>query len=126
MNPSAAILVCLGGAIGALCRYWIGRIWALRRPEMKLPAPTLFVNLTGSLFLGILVALAALDSGTPNDSSLLLFGGVGFCGAYTTFSSFCTESISLMKTSRLQAATYAVITIAGSIAFFAVGMGSMP
>ncbi len=118
MSALSLSLVCLGGALGALCRYWISRGAALLRPEMKFPGPTLFVNLTGSALLGGLLAATSADLTAPIEAPLLVFAGVGFCGAYTTFSSFCTETVALMRTSKRHAIIYVVATVAGAIAAF--------
>lgn len=120
MNTAAFLLVCAGGALGAVLRFWISRIAALLWPHLKFPAPTLFVNVTGSALLGLLFALVDPDLTAMIEAPMLLFFGVGFCGAYTTFSSFCTETVALISESRPMAAGYVAASIAGSIAAFAV------
>jgi fluoride exporter len=118
MSALSLFLVCLGGALGALCRYWTSRGSALFWPEMKFPGPTLFVNLTGSALLGAVIGFADFDLTTAAEAPFLVFAGVGFCGAYTTFSSFCTETVALMRTSRRLATIYITTTVVGSIAAF--------
>jgi len=80
VNPE--LLVGVGGVVGALGRYALGE-W-VERPLID----TLAVNLFGSFLLGVLVA-------APVGTSLLLFLGTGFCGAFTTFSSFAFETVRL-------------------------------
>lgn len=90
------LLIAAGAALGANARYLVG-LWMAHRmgPGATFPYGTLFVNLTGSLILGFLVAWGA--RGGVN-AQLRLFFGVGFLGAYTTFSSFSVESIQLWRT----------------------------
>ncbi len=87
------LLISIGAAAGANARYWIG-VWALQQIGPRFPYGTLFVNVTGSLILGFLVALAA-DKLLPEPWRLLL--AVGFCGSYTTFSSYAVESVDLWR-----------------------------
>lgn len=76
--------VVIGGAFGALVRYFAER-WAVRRFHERIPYGTLAVNLVGSLLLGI--AAGMHEAGDLNDGMLALIG-TGFCGALTTFSGF--------------------------------------
>ncbi|MFC5279946.1 fluoride efflux transporter FluC [Halorubrum rubrum] len=79
-NPLlGAVAVGLGGAAGATCRHLIGLTVSGRR---SLAA----VNVLGSLVLGAVLA-------APVDSAVALGVGVGFCGAFTTFSSFAVETV---------------------------------
>lgn len=120
MNAAAIAIVCIGGALGAVSRFWITRIGALMAPERRFPLPTLFVNLSGSALLGAVVALSGSDLTYFGDTASFLFFGVGFCGAYTTFSSFCTETMALASRSWSPAALYVISTVVGSIAAFVV------
>ena len=87
------LLISIGAAVGANARYWIG-VWALQSIGPRFPYGTLFVNVTGSLILGFLVGLAA-DKLLPEPWRWLL--AVGFCGSYTTFSSYAVESVDLFR-----------------------------
>ena len=92
-----AHLVGTGGAIGALCRYFVGQWLA----HDRFPFATLTVNAVGSFALG-LVTFGAIGS----DVFLLI--GVGACGSFTTYSSFSVETIRLWETGdRLRAGLYA-------------------
>lgn len=86
LEPEAAHLVGTGGALGAVARHWVYRhvTWE------ELPAATLTVNVLGSLLFGLLVF-----AGTGESTTLLL--GVGFCGSFTTFSSFSVETVGLWE-----------------------------
>lgn len=120
MNAATIALVCTGGAVGAVVRYWVSRGLALWQPTSKFPLPTLFVNLTGSALLGVVFAVADPDVTQLIDAPLVLLLGVGFCGAYTTFSSFCTDTVTLIPQSGWLATAYVVATVVGSVVAFSV------
>jgi len=97
-----AHLVGIGGAIGAILRYAVGR-WI---ESERLPVATFVVNVLGSFLLGLLVFLGV------GDTAGLLFG-VGLCGSFTTYSSFSVETVRLWETGdRLRAVLYAAGTLA--------------
>ena len=81
---NAFLLVGIGGFCGAIARYLVGSILA------NTVSTTLTVNVAGSLALGALVATAIGDP-------LTLALGTGFCGAFTTFSSFAVETVRLVE-----------------------------
>lgn len=87
------LLIALGAAFGANARYLVG-IWAGRFGG-AFPYGTLFVNITGSLLLGMLLALATGRLNLTPEWRLVL--AVGFFGSYTTFSSYTVESINLFR-----------------------------
>ncbi|HEX6292349.1 MAG TPA: fluoride efflux transporter CrcB [Herpetosiphonaceae bacterium] len=89
------LLLALGGIAGALCRYHgVRAIHA--RTTIAFPVGTYVINLSGSFMLGLLAALLARHPAWPVEQLGLLFG-TGFCGAYTTFSSFAFESTQLWR-----------------------------
>ena len=75
-----AVAVGLGGAAGATCRHLVGLALSGRRSLVA-------VNVLGSFALGAVLA-------APVGSAVALGIGVGFCGAFTTFSSFAVETVS--------------------------------
>lgn len=85
------LAVAAGGAAGAACRHAVGLLARAYLPP-TFPYGTLFVNVAGSLLLGVLVGVAGTAARLPP----LLFAlvGVGFCGAFTTFSTFATDTLS--------------------------------
>ncbi len=97
------LLVAAGAAVGAPLRYLVDR-FVQRRTGATFPWGTLTVNVTGSLLLGLL-------SGQDRTTALLL--GVGFCGAFTTYSTFGYETVRLAEEG---ARPYAVLNVAGTLA----------
>lgn len=84
--------VGLGGFLGANARYLISG-WAAERWGAAFPYGTLLVNATGSLALGFFLTLA--NERILVEPRYRLFIGIGFLGAYTTFSTYAFESVSL-------------------------------
>ncbi len=88
--------VALGGAAGAAARYGVAQ-WAGARWGWTFPWGTFVVNVTGSLAIGLLVALLIGRGADPAYRLLLV---TGFLGGYTTFSAFSLEALSLLETRR--------------------------
>lgn len=106
---SPFLLVGLGGVFGALARHLVGS-----RFEDGVYG-TLTVNVLGSFVLGALVA-------APVDGGLALVVGTGFCGAFTTFSSFAFETVRLFETGeRRRAAFNATINLVAALLAVALG-----
>ena len=104
-----ALLVGAGGVLGALARHLLGERIDTRTVD------TLAVNVLGSFVLGLLVAVPVADS-------LLLLFGTGFCGAFTTFSTFAFETVRLFETGeRRRAVATAVLNLVGALAAVALG-----
>lgn len=88
------LVVALGGGIGACLRYLIGLI-PLKEPFV-FPVKTLVINLLGCFVIGLVASLAVKNSSLS--SKLVLFIKTGFCGGFTTFSTFALETETLIKT----------------------------
>jgi CrcB protein len=107
---SPALLVGVGGVAGAVTRYLVGE-----RVESR-AVDTLAVNVLGSLLLGALVAL-------PAGEAAVLVAGTGFCGAFTTFSSFAVETVRLAEAGEPgRALANAAVNLVGAL--LAVGLGA--
>lgn len=87
------LLVALGAAVGAPLRYFIDRAVQSRHGSV-LPWGTLIVNVGGSALFGVLAGGAAAGGMPP---WVLTAGGVGFCGALTTYSTFGYETVRLAE-----------------------------
>ena len=109
------LLVALAGAAGALARYGLGTLVGPR----DFPWATLGINLAGSFVLGFVVRVGALRGW----SDLLTIAlGVGFLGAFTTFSTFSVETQSMLRDGRATAAgLYVAASLVGGVALAAVG-----
>lgn len=107
------LLVGAGGALGCVARYLLtllftrfalwgeGAIWA--------------ANVAGSLLIGVVAS--AVGGGA------YLFAAVGFCGGFTTFSTFSAQTLALLQSGRLAAAAaYAVVSVVASVAAVFVGL----
>jgi CrcB protein len=113
------LMISAGAILGANARYWIST-WAAQKWGSAFPLGTLIVNLTGSLLLGIFMALTAERFSL--DPRLRLMIATGFLGAYTTFSTFAFESVSMLTRGEVWAG---LLNIAGSTiaGLLAVGAG---
>ena len=89
------ILVGLGGFIGANARFLAGR-GVMSVFDTQFPLGTFLINVSGSFLLGILGAITAQKTSFGSDA-LRLSLGVGFLGAFTTFSTFEFETHSLLS-----------------------------
>jgi CrcB protein len=87
------LLISFGAVLGANARYWIGD-WAAQRWGATFPFGTLLINLTGSFLLGLFMTLAT--ERFMLDPRWRIFLAVGFLGAYTTFSTYTFESMTLI------------------------------
>ena len=109
------LLVALGGAVGSVGRYLVSK-WL----EGGFPWGTLTVNIIGCLLIGLLTGLVAKGTLTPEMKLLLV---TGFCGGFTTFSTFANESFLMMKTGdALLAAIYVGVSVAMGILAVYVGL----
>jgi CrcB protein len=86
--------IAIGGALGAMGRYWVSSC-LLPISSYKFPYATFSVNVVGSLLMGILYVLIVERGGLPEQARHLLM--VGFLGAFTTFSTFSLDAISLWQ-----------------------------
>ena len=84
------ILIGAGGALGAICRYLL----SLVHTEGSFPWMTFATNLIGAFLIGLIVASAEKHG---LSSSLVLFLKTGFCGGFTTFSTFSLETFNLLE-----------------------------
>jgi len=108
----------MGGGLGALLRFAVGR-YAEFGPSAGFPWATFAVNLTGSMLLGYLFGVVT----RRGDGALWWpFAGAGFCGGLTTFSTFDSEVVRLLEAGRpTVAAAYVIATVAVCVTGVVVG-----
>ena len=110
--------VFIGGGLGSVLRYIIGRY--LNQTGSGFPLGTFTANILGSLLIGIIIGLAAKNNTLSQNQTLLL--ATGFCGGFTTFSTFAYENHVLFKSGDFT--SFALFTSASFIvAFLAVFAG---
>lgn len=107
------VLIGIGGFLGAVFRYQISR-WGSNL-KSSFPYATLLVNLLGSFLLGLLVGVEA------NHNSKLMIG-VGFLGAFTTFSTFQFEVVQLWKKDKRKSLIYMFTSYIGGVLLAGLGM----
>jgi CrcB protein len=88
-----ALLVFLGGGLGSVLRFWLSM--KLNNFENAIPYGTLLANVLGSLIIGIIFGYSARTGLLNENHSLLL--ATGFCGGFTTFSTFAYENHIYLK-----------------------------
>jgi CrcB protein len=86
-------MLALGAALGAPARFALDSAITARAGS-RLPWGTITVNLTGSAVFGLLAGLSSQDAAS---AVLLALVGTGFCGAFTTFSTFTWETLALVE-----------------------------
>lgn len=119
MTAGLLVAVAVGGLIGAPARYLVDRA-VTARVASDGPWGTVVVNISGSLVLGLLTGLS-LAHHLPITVSAL--AGDGFCGAYTTFSTFTFETVRLVEDGALlQAAANVGVSVLAGLAAAAAGV----
>lgn len=113
-------LVALGGALGSVSRFLLGP--AIQRVfSATFPVGTLLINVAGSLILGFVLGLAA--EGVDVTPEARAFVAVGFCGGFTTFSTFSYEAIRLLEDGEgSRAALYILASVVLSLVAAFVGL----
>ncbi len=114
-----AVLVFLGGGLGAALRYWLsGSIYRLVPPTF--PYGTLAVNVLGCFGIGFLMAL--IEERFVVQPQLRVFLTIGVLGGFTTFSTFSYETVALLREGSLVGgALNAVLSLAGCLLATMVG-----
>jgi CrcB protein len=90
----AYLWISIGAIIGASARYFVSRA-VTRAVVASFPYGTLLINITGSFLLGLFLVWAT-ERALPDPRWRLLIA-IGFCGSYTTFSSYAFESFTLFE-----------------------------
>jgi fluoride exporter len=88
--------VMLGSALGGGARYWCSGLAAHHFGE-TFPFGTLIVNVVGSFIIGCFATITGPDGRVLVSTEVRQFVMVGFCGGYTTFSSFSLQTLNLVR-----------------------------
>ena len=116
-NLSTVMAVGIGGFIGAVGRFYVG-IQVVKYFPHEVPLATLTVNVVGSFFIGLLIALFLVF--TPSDV-VKGFLVTGILGALTTYSTFAIESYILLNNHIWYGILNIILNVVGTIAAAAFG-----
>lgn len=107
------ILVGFGGALGSMSRYALTLLAACL--SIASEWATFAANLIGSFLIGILIAASKGD--------IYLFAAIGFCGGFTTFSTFSAQAMQLLQQGqRLPGIVYILASVACALVFTGLGL----
>ena len=116
------LFIALGGAAGSILRYVIGGA-VQRLSGSGFPFGTMFVNVSGCFLIGMLMR-QFLNMQLSNDLRALLI--VGFCGGFTTFSTFSAETLGLIEGGEyVRATSYVVLSVGICLLATLAGMTAM-
>jgi len=121
------LYVAVGSAIGGVSRYAIGGA-VQQRFGLAFPAGTLVVNITGSFLLGLIMRLALGGSQISPETRILLT--TGFCGGYTTFSTFTYDTAAMVESGQYRRALLyvtlsVVLSLIATFAGFALAQSAL-
>ncbi len=125
MSPPVWLAVVAAGAAGATLRYLVDGYVRARMAEGLFPWGTFVVNVTGSLVLGLLTGLGLSHALAETPRAVL---GTGFCGAYTTFSTFTLETVRLIEEGAVAVAfrnAFGTLVVCAGAAAAGVALGTL-
>jgi CrcB protein len=116
----AYLLIAIGGALGSVARYKMNDLvqnWT----HARFPLGTLLVNVVGCVLIGV---LWRAFMGNPNEQHWRAATIIGFCGGFTTFSTFSMDAIGLIQGGEwLKASVYVVGSVAAGLLGTAIALG---
>lgn len=113
---SNLILVMIGSAFGGGVRYWLSNAVYKYFP-VSFPYGTLAVNIVGSFLLGIIIFF--LDDREIINTQWRFFLTMGFCGGFTTFSTFSLETFNLLRDSQY---FFAIMNVLSNVFLCMIGI----
>ena len=109
------LFIGVGGALGAICRFLLNEVTSKYIP-LEYPVGTLAVNVIGCFFIGLFIG----NSVPVKDTSYYFFI-IGFLGSFTTMSAFAHQTVLMINTNAISAASYIILTILLSVAATYIG-----
>lgn len=114
------LLVAMGGALGSVGRFLLSKA-VQEHAATAFPVATFAVNVVGCFVIGLVYGLSLRGNEPAGDTKLLL--ATGFCGGFTTFSTFCNEGFSLLRgDASALAFAYIVLSVVAGFAAVAAGL----
>jgi CrcB protein len=114
------LLIGTGGFFGSIARFLV-QDWFVQLTDSKIPWGTFTANILGSMIIGIVYAIVARQGYFSSELKLLV--AVGFCGGFTTFSSFAVENLNLLREGAFfPFAAYTLLSVASGLLMVWVGM----
>ncbi len=111
------LCIFIGGGLGSICRYSVG-VYLIQSSQGRLPWATFIANALGCLLIGLLMGYFE----RTHTSWLYMLLVTGFCGGFTTFSTFSNESFQLMRQG-LYTTAFGYMALSLFIGLSAVGVG---
>ena len=102
------VWITIGSALGGAARYWCSGFAANHFGE-TVPMGTLLVNISGSFIIGFFATLTGPDGRILASTETRQFVMTGFCGGYTTFSSFSLQTLNLVRDGEMKLATVNIV-----------------
>lgn len=114
------IIIFAGGGLGSVVRYLLGR-WINQLAGVTFPYGTLTVNVIACIVLGAVVGL--VDQRNALSQTSRIFWTIGFCGGFSTFSTFSLETVNLFNNSQgYLAIAYVLASVVLCIGAILLGM----
>ena len=121
MTALDVLWVGLGGGLGSLLRWWVGRVVG-ERYRSDFPLGTFLINISGAVPMGYLSVLFAVDWHTRHGTVLTALCLTGIIGGYTTFSSMQMDAVKLAGArGQVRAASYLGLSVAAGLMAAALG-----
>jgi CrcB protein len=121
LHPGVLGCIVIGGALGALARYGVGRV--VHGPVDGFPRATFAINLSGAFALGCFLSFVRERHWTVKYARPLF--ALGFCGAFTTFSTMAVDTVTLAKDGHAALGIgYLLLSVALGLVTCALGVGA--
>lgn len=114
------LFIGVGSFLGGIARYLVKVGCGKLFPAATLPLGTMMANVAGCFLIGLFYGIASRHTTMSQD--MLMFLTVGFCGGFTTFSTFMNENMSMIQGGELfNSLLYAVLSLVLGLAFLYLG-----